>query len=438
MSYEKDTDSTHLSMMICTRARLARLAITAILLAMLLATTARAQAVDLASVPVVRLVEERRIGSHDDPNVGFSNIGSVAVDREGNVYAVDQQTMTIKVFSPDGQWLRAIGRRGQGPGEFQGLGRIGVKGDTLWAEDHGPSCSTPITLFTRDGTFISRSTVVGIPVLTRGNSRGFARPVIMLGDGRMLSGESICFAGASANGTRGGGPPASEVVIGPASARVPRIRFDLASGRADTVGWFTQVVPPSTPTRDTIIVEGRQVFNAPLPDEPLIESLRDGMITIERSTPRGTAGTTVRVIRGNLRGDTTASVSLRYAPVRFPGAVIDSFADLTARVYGPMRGMPWSNFDAARSTIRAGMKFPPFQPPVSSAFAGDDGSLWLRREDAGGSTMPWLVLDAQARPRGTVILPRRAWPAWASGSVLWAVVPDADDVPWLVRYRLER
>jgi hypothetical protein len=146
----------------------------------------------------------------------------------------------------------------------------------------------------------------------------------------------------------------------------------------------------------------------------------------------------MRVIRGNLRGDTTASVSLRYTPVRYPGAVLDSFADFTARVYGPLRGMPWSNPDAARSRIRAGMKYPPFQTPVSSAFAGEDGSLWLRREDPGGSTRPWLVFDAQGKPRGTVMLARTTSPEWASGNVVWAVVPDADDVPWLVRYRLER
>lgn len=42
--------------------------------------------VDLESTPLLRATEELRIGSSSDPNIGFSRIGGVAIDRDGQVY----------------------------------------------------------------------------------------------------------------------------------------------------------------------------------------------------------------------------------------------------------------------------------------------------------------------------------------------------------------
>lgn len=45
----------------------------------------------------------------------------VAVDADdfGNIYVLDRKAAQIKVFDPQGQFIRALGRHGQGPGEFQ-------------------------------------------------------------------------------------------------------------------------------------------------------------------------------------------------------------------------------------------------------------------------------------------------------------------------------
>jgi hypothetical protein len=47
--------------------------------------------------------------------------GGFAVDTKGNVYIEDASDMAIKVFDQAGKFLRAIGRRGEGPGEFTNL-----------------------------------------------------------------------------------------------------------------------------------------------------------------------------------------------------------------------------------------------------------------------------------------------------------------------------
>ncbi|RFT17085.1 MAG: hypothetical protein OP8BY_1027 [Candidatus Saccharicenans subterraneus] len=43
----------------------------------------------------------------------------VDADDAGNIYVLDRKAVQIKVFDPQGKFVRVIGRQGQGPGEFQ-------------------------------------------------------------------------------------------------------------------------------------------------------------------------------------------------------------------------------------------------------------------------------------------------------------------------------
>lgn len=48
----------------------------------------------------------------------FEIISDIKADDNGNIYVVDEQAHSIKVFDKDGIHLKDIGREGQGPGEF--------------------------------------------------------------------------------------------------------------------------------------------------------------------------------------------------------------------------------------------------------------------------------------------------------------------------------
>lgn len=48
----------------------------------------------------------------------FQNIVSLVIDDAGNIYILDRKAANIKIFNKDGNFLKIIGRRGQGPGEF--------------------------------------------------------------------------------------------------------------------------------------------------------------------------------------------------------------------------------------------------------------------------------------------------------------------------------
>jgi hypothetical protein len=68
----------------------------------------------------VELEELWRLGGYsDDDNEFFGVISQCREDAEGNLYLLDSQLSEVKVFSPEGEYLRTIGRQGEGPGEFR-------------------------------------------------------------------------------------------------------------------------------------------------------------------------------------------------------------------------------------------------------------------------------------------------------------------------------
>ena len=66
------------------------------------------------------LQEEWRIGGDTEAEEEFFGvIAQIAMGPEGDIYLLDQQLTEVKVFSRDGEYLRTLGREGEGPGEFR-------------------------------------------------------------------------------------------------------------------------------------------------------------------------------------------------------------------------------------------------------------------------------------------------------------------------------
>lgn len=77
--------------------------------------------------------------------------------------------------------------------------------------------------------------------------------------------------------------------------------------------------------------------------------------------------------------------------------------------------------------------------PVTRLVTGQDGSIWLRREDVPeGDSVLWNVLDREGRPSGALYLPADQRIVATAGDILVAVELDEFDVPYLLRYRLDR
>ncbi|MEJ2721406.1 MAG: 6-bladed beta-propeller, partial [bacterium] len=59
-------------------------------------------------------------GDTDDEDEFFGVISQIQTDEAGDIYLLDSQLNQVKIFSPDGEFIRDIGREGEGPGEFRG------------------------------------------------------------------------------------------------------------------------------------------------------------------------------------------------------------------------------------------------------------------------------------------------------------------------------
>lgn len=88
------------------------------------------------------VTEELRIGAAEGAEeLQFGNIVALDVDAAGNIYVLDQQAQEVRVFGPDGAYLREMGRPGSGPGEL-GQATVGLMltpGDTVLVPDGGLS-----------------------------------------------------------------------------------------------------------------------------------------------------------------------------------------------------------------------------------------------------------------------------------------------------------
>ena len=388
---------------------------------------------DLAQLVVE---EEMRIGSRDDPDYGFSRVGAVDVDRDGVLYLFEAQDMQVRAYDPSGRLIHRFGRRGGGPGEFEGFVRMGLVGDTVWTYDGQPR---RITLFSRDGTLLSTGTAQPVSIPFPGGRIGSVLPVSMRPDGLFISDlMRISYGGEDPPGVK-----LSE------STPVPRVVFDVTGVVVDTVGWDASppprmVPPPDFQGRFEVAQLGTTRFTVPQPSTGLADwhPLHDGRIIFEQPVPTQPEASLI-VTRLELDGDTVYSRVIHYDASPFTSEVLDSLAAQSARYPGGMNVIrnglapseqPFADPLAVRA-IREKMNFPEYRTPIQYSWLGNDDGMWLRR-DQDGAESRWVLLAADGLPRGELSLHSNARVVWASGDTFWAVVPDELDVPWLVRYRI--
>lgn len=80
------------------------------------------------NTPILELKEELSIGGPEAQGQAvFTRMREFAVDDAGTIYISDGLGVDcIRVFDKTGRYLRTIGRHGQGPGEFDGIGPLSI------------------------------------------------------------------------------------------------------------------------------------------------------------------------------------------------------------------------------------------------------------------------------------------------------------------------
>ncbi len=114
--------------------------------------------------------ELRLIGDPEHPDSYLVNPDPPVVDADGNFYVNDSRGNQIVVFDAEGRFVRAIGRKGEGPGDLDFPRNLCIVGDTLQVNSH--VVAWRLTRFATDGHLIDVSvhrvpTNMAMPTLYR-------------------------------------------------------------------------------------------------------------------------------------------------------------------------------------------------------------------------------------------------------------------------------
>jgi hypothetical protein len=364
-----------------------------------------------APVPRLSAHEELRIGSVNDPRYDLSRVSDLLVDANGSIYVGQPQEHVVRVFDRSGRALHTIGRRGGGPGEFQSVGDLGWRGDSLWVRD---SRLNRLSFFAREGGFLG-SVEFQEPHPERSS---FLLPGIPAADGNLLV-----------------RPNASIQLIGNSIQSLPVL---LTSRSGAVRRKLAELSLRNSVATISFGGSGGSSGPQPFSDAPLWTPTADGrFIWVIDRRAAATPSASFRLTRISLQGDTVVSRSYRYTPRPVPAQQVDSVirGHVDRLAAGPGRGQPRPTVER---WVRDAIYLPPNAPPINRAISGSDGSLWLRTENGSASTTVWYVFDGAGELKSMVFLPRGLVVHQTAARHVWGVVEDDLGVPYVVRFRVGR
>lgn len=379
---------------------------------------ARAQVMDLRTtrLPQWRLQEDLRIGSVDGRNDALTSPSVGAIAPDGRIYVLDRApgSPLIKVFSADGQFVRTIGSNGRGPGEYTSISAFGLHADTVWVSDSGTG---RVTFYRTSGELIE-SFRFGAED-PEDPTRVSHVPVAILSPDRFMV-------------VSPPGPDIRSMDVGPVTFRQARLLTDRRGAVLDTL-LVVDVPYPAIVTG----ARGRGIFilQQAFRDEPIVVwSTRHGHVReVQRRTAPSSGEGEFRVSIRTRTGDTLSARTFRYRPLPVPPGVRDSILN-TARAR--LRTAPAH----MASVVLPHIRVPDYQPPVTGVSEAEDGTYWVTREEIAAGPRQLLVLNELLEPVATVALPPGARRATGpiTSRYIWFLELDELDVPYLVRYRIER
>ena len=112
----------------------------------------------LYKTPVLKLKEDLSLGGPEARgDYAFGNGIRFVVDEEASIYVLDTQDAHIKVFDKTGNYVRTIGRKGQGPGELDSPWTLTV--NRVAGELAVLQLARRISFFKTDGTFLRHQSI---------------------------------------------------------------------------------------------------------------------------------------------------------------------------------------------------------------------------------------------------------------------------------------
>jgi len=120
------------------------------------------------------LEEDLSIGNEKDENYMFYRVRDIEVDEQGNIFVADMSNHRIQKFDKYGKYLHTIGRKGQGPGEFERPWKVRVDNNRniyvidatytieVFDSDGNPHKTVKLEKSIRDFRFCEEGSIVGV------------------------------------------------------------------------------------------------------------------------------------------------------------------------------------------------------------------------------------------------------------------------------------
>lgn len=283
----------------------------------------------------LRLVEDLRLGSgpaETGPDA-FGDVVSLAASRDGVLYVADRLAREIVVFDETGTFVRRMGRRGDGPGEFRHI--LGI--DVAWQE--------PDRLWVAEAPYLHVLDETGVPAASP-----FRGLPALGGLDRDLRVDANGFAYLRKNEWDRVSPLSAMTYNGIVLQYGIGAEEEVAAVDSLQLGQWTET---------NRVARRRTVGGA---DVTEVETLPMEPRTLWAVAPAGTLWLAVtsehRLHEVSLAGDTLRTVELRRPPAPLAGAERDSLADAA--------GFPAD-------------ELPPFRPAMDRVDVAGDGLVWVRR-----------------------------------------------------------
>jgi hypothetical protein len=360
----------------------------AMLLAIITATQVPAQA-------RWTLRETLRIGGAESGPGMLVQTRSVDADSKGRILVYERQTQDIRMFAPDGKFLRTIGRLGSGPGEMRNAeGMIVARNGMIWVRD---AANSRFTIFNAEGEFDKNWTLkfcwsqgIWNPQLDRVGRVIDYDCVVPSGGGRSVGYAVVAYRGdQSGVDTLWSRPECGTRELSDAGTWVTR---------SEKATMYRSI--PFAPFPVGVLGPGGEMWCAP----------NSSRYEIMRIVPGGSD--TIRVTRA-------------VTPVPVTRAERDSIIE-SMEAKGP------TGLDFGR--------IPRTKPAIERIIVDDQGRPWVRRSNAEGA-VSFDVYSATGQLMASVALGKYRNPGHlpfvVRGDNVFTVVLDEDDVQHVVRFAIE-